>query len=336
MNSKSNPLPVTTGASRRSVIALAAAATLTSARLMAADPPARTQPLKIIVATSPGGVPDILARTIGQQITQTTGRPVIVENRLGAAGAIAANTVLGSPADGTVVAMVESGNYSMIPHLGKISPFSELTPVGLTAVAPIYLCVSPQLGVNTVPEFIAYAKANPGMPYGSSGNGSWHHVAMELFKSRAGVDMTHVPYKGAGQTVVALIGGEIKVAFLGYSTAMPQAAAGKLKILAIGSSSRSSLSPDIPTIQQAGGPKSDMRMSALFLFSNPNTPTSEIDFLNRQFALATSAPAVQTKLAQMGIESADGKLSAKQFSTMAKEEYAFYGSILKTLNIRLE
>ena len=336
MNTKSNSRPITTSLSRRSILALTAAASLPPTSLLAADSPARTQPLKIIVATAPGGVPDILARTIGQQITQTTGRPVVVENRLGAAGAIAANTVLGSPADGSVVAMVESSAYSIVPHLGKISPFSELAPVGLAAVAPIYLCVSPQLGVNTLPEFIAYAKTNPGLPYGSSGNGSWHHVGMELFKSRAGVDMTHVPYKGAGQTVVALIGGEIKVAFLGYSTAMPQSAAGKLKILAIGSSSRSILTPDISTVLEAGGPKSDMRMSALFLFANPKTPSSEIDFLNRQFALATGAPAVQTKLAQMGIESADGKLSARQFSSMAKEEYAFYGSILKTLNIRLE
>jgi tripartite-type tricarboxylate transporter receptor subunit TctC len=297
---------------------------------------AEKQPLKIIVATAPGGVPDGLARIIGQQITQDTGRPVIVENRLGAGGLVAMSALANSPADGNTVVLVEGGSYAIAPHMSRINPFEgNAAPVALVATAPIFLCVNPKLGVNTIKEFIALAKAKPGMPYGSSGNGSSHQLAMEFLKSKAGIDLTHIPYKGAGQSVLAVISGEVSSAFLGMSTALPQSNAGKLKILAVASAKRNPLLPEIPSIAEAGGPNSDMRI-ALGVFANARTPAPLVNHLNQLFGSATKVPAVKAKLAQMGIESSDGTTSARQFAAMVKSEYEQYGEVVKSLNLKID
>ena len=297
---------------------------------------AEQSPLRIVVATAPGGVPDVMARIIAQQITQETGRAAIVENKLGAAGAVAAATVQNAPADGTTIMLVESGSYAIAPHLSKSNPFEDLAPVGLAATAPIFLCVNSQTGIGDFEQFVSYVKKNPGMPYGSSGSGSSHHLAMEYLRSMHKLDITHVPYKGAGQAVLAVISGEVKAAFLGQSTAAPHAATGKLRVLGIASAKRNAaLAPDVPTIAEIGGSAMDMPIS-LGLFAHVKTSPRDLQALNKQLGQATASATVRNRLAQLGIESSDRRMTPQQYATMTKREYEFYGEIAKAVNLKPE
>jgi len=295
-----------------------------------------SSPFRIVVATAPGGVPDVMARIIAQQITQETGRAAIVENKLGAAGALAAATVQNAPADGTTMMLVEGGSYAIAPHLNKTSPFEDLAPVGLAATAPIFLCVNSQTGIGNFDQFVSYAKKNPGMAYGSSGSGSSHHLAMEYLRSALKLDITHVPYKGAGQAVLAVISGEVKAAFLGQSTAAPHAATGKLRVLGIASVKRNTtLAPDIPTIAEVGGPAMDMPIS-IGAFAHSKTSARDLQVLNKQLGQATASATVRDRLAQLGIESSDRGMTPQQYAAMTKREYEFYGEIVKSVKLKAE
>lgn len=292
--------------------------------------------LRIVVATAPGGVPDIMARTIGQQITTDTGRTVVVENKLGTGGTVASVTVRNAPADGNTIMLVEGGSYAVAPHLSKVNPFKDFAPVGLAATAPIFLCVSAETGIGDFEQFVAYAKRNPGMAYGSSGTGSSHHLAMEYLRSQLKLEFTHVPYRGAAQSVLALVTGEVKAAFLGQTTAGPHAATGKLRILGIASAKRNtSLAPNVPTIAEIGGPSLDFPIS-LGLFAHGRTSARDLSTLNKLFGQATASDNVRTRLGQLGIESSDGGLNPQQYAAMTKREFNFYGDIVKEAKLKAD
>lgn len=329
-------MPIPAIAVARFVVAVASLAVVQAASAAAAIPGLPNKPIRLIVGTAPGGVPDALARVIAQQVSASTGQTFIVENRVGAGGLVAVNSALNSEADGTSLVLAETGSYAIAPHLNPINPFeNNFKPVVLLATAPIFLVTNSKLQVSSVKELIAAARAKPGMPYGSSGNGSSHHLAMELFKSMAKVDLTHIPYKGAAQTAMAVTSNEVNVAFLGMNTAVPQAKTGRINILAVASKTRNSLMPDVPTIAEAGVPGYDIGIT-LGLFTPAATPQGTIDALNKEFSKALSSPAVREKLAPMGVEVADGTTTPAQYTKLIQHEFQVFGKIVKDIGLKID
>src|SRR6187455_3678955 len=214
--------------------------------LAAAQYPSR--PITIIVPIPPGGAPDIAARVIADKLSQNIGQPVVVENKAGANGNIANEFVARSQPDGHTLGLLADSQITVNPHLYKmpIDTLRDLAPVATVAANQFVLTVNPSLPVRTFPEFIEYAKkANPPLAYASGGNGSQHHLTMEMLKQRAGIELMHVPYKGGAPATTATLAGETQVMFSGTSVS-PQVKAGKLRAIASSGAKRSEAFPDVP------------------------------------------------------------------------------------------
>jgi tripartite-type tricarboxylate transporter receptor subunit TctC len=263
------------------------------------------RPLHFIVPFTPGGGPDVLARIVAQQITSSTGKIVVVDNRPGANGAIAAQAVAGSPADGYTVLIADTGHLAINPALYKKLPYdpvADFAPVSLATWTPFFLVVNPALPVKTLSELLEYAKQNPSkLSYGSSGNGSPHHLTMELFKSMAHVQIAHIPYKGVAESVPALLGDQIDMMFVALPSVGTAVEAGKLRVLAVSSSERSSLMPSVPTVSEAGVPGFDM-VSRIGFLMPVRTPSERVAWLNSQIIKALSNPDIAKKMPAMGME----------------------------------
>jgi tripartite-type tricarboxylate transporter receptor subunit TctC len=295
-----------------------------------------SKPIRIVVPYPPGGSPDVLARSLGQKMAENIGQQVVIDNRPGGGGLIAANIVAGSAPDGYTLLVADSSVYSITPNLNKkanFDPLKVLAPISLAATSPIYLVANADLKVSNVKELLAYAKQHPGMPYGSSGNGTAHHLSMELFKSLAGVDMMHIPYKGASQTVPALLAGDVGVAFTGLNVAASHAKAGKLKILAIAEGQRSALSPEVPTIAESGVPGFDVSIT-LGAFAPANTPRAIIDRINAELAKALKSPDVQQRLHTLGVEGVGS--TPERFAEVIRKELVSYQKLVKDTGAQLD
>ena len=293
------------------------------------------RPVRIVVPYPPGGSPDVLARTLGQKASENLGQQIIVDNRPGAAGVIAAEIVMRAPPDGYTLLIADSGVYSINPNVNPKLPFDPLadfTPVILAATSPIVLVVNASSPVQSVRDLIALAKSKPGMPYGSSGTGTAHHLAMELIKSLSGIDLTHVPYKGAGQLVPAILAGDVAVGFAGLNLSLPQAKAGKLRILAVASGARSALLPDLPTVAEAGVPGFEINIS-LGLLAPAGTPRDIVARLNAEFGKALSSPDTRQRLFGLGVDPAGS--TPEQFSEAIRNEIQQYGKIVKSTSARV-
>src|SRR3954470_11443878 len=220
--------------------------------------PAMAQSVRFVVGFTPGGPSDILARALGAKLTETLGQPVVVENRPGAGGNLAAEVVAKSPPDGNTWLLgnnsILATNQALYSHLGY-DPVKDFAPVALVAIQPNILVVNPSLPVGSVRELIAYAKQNPGrLNYASSGAGAAAHLAGELFKAMTGVDMVHVPYKGAQPALTDVIGGQAQLMFATSASVIPYIKAGRLRALAVTTARRSASVPDLPTVAEAGVP----------------------------------------------------------------------------------
>jgi tripartite-type tricarboxylate transporter receptor subunit TctC len=239
---------------RHARIALAGAALLIATAAMAQPYP--TKPITLVVPYGPGGGVDIVARAIQPSLSKTLGVPVVVENRAGAGGTIAAAYVAKAAPDGYTLFVTDVGPSAVYPSLKPDLPYKvgkDLVPVGMVASSSLNLAINPSLPVSTVSEFIAYAKANPGkLNFSSAGNGTIVHMAAELFKLMTQTDMVHVPYKGGADATTALISGQVQLSFAQIPTSVPLQNAGKLKILGVSSEQRSPLIPNVPTISEAG------------------------------------------------------------------------------------
>jgi tripartite-type tricarboxylate transporter receptor subunit TctC len=224
-------------------------AVLFSTSALAQNYPAR--PVTIVVPIPPGGAPDIAARVIAQKLSESLGQPVVVENRVGANGAIATDLVAKSAPDGYTLGLLADSQITINPHLYQKMPLDtlrDLTPVSTVAANQFVLAINPSLPPKTFPEFIEYAKhASPPLAYASGGNGSQHHLTMEMLKRRAGFEMVHVPYKGGSPATMATVSGETAAMWAGSSNA-GQIKAGKLRALAVSGSRRSLQYPELPTI----------------------------------------------------------------------------------------
>jgi tripartite-type tricarboxylate transporter receptor subunit TctC len=236
-------------------IAIAALAAAAAGGAWAQDAPYPVKPVRFVVGQSPGGATDIVARLVAAKMNETLGQTIIVENRTGAAGSIAAASVAKSPPDGYTI-LVVSSSYAINPSLYASLPFDpqkDLQPVSLLAEAPFLLVVHPSLPAKSVKELIALAKAKPGtLTYGSGGNGSSGHLAGALFESAARVKLLHIPYKGAGQALVEVLAGQITFTFASVLSSAPHVKQQRLRVLGVTSAKRSSAMREVPTIAEAG------------------------------------------------------------------------------------
>ncbi|MDP2004639.1 MAG: tripartite tricarboxylate transporter substrate binding protein [Rubrivivax sp.] len=296
-----------------------------------------SKPVRLIVPAAPGGGADFLARIVGTKLQEQTGQSFVIDNRAGASGTIAADLTAKSPADGYTMLLGQSTSMAIAPHLYAKLPYDtlrDLRAVTLVAEVPNMLVVHPSVPAKTVKELIALAKAKPGtLNFGSSGNGAPSHLAGEMFKGAAGVDMVHVPYKGAGPSVNALLAGQIQVMFAPMVAVLPQVKAGRLTALAVTSAKRSSAVPELPTLIESG--LDSLAIVSWFGFFVPAaTPQAVVDKLYQETVKALKAADTAERFAKEGAEPSG--MSPADFTSYVAQESARYAKVLKDNGIKLD
>ncbi|MBX3664805.1 MAG: tripartite tricarboxylate transporter substrate binding protein [Burkholderiales bacterium] len=312
-----------------SVVLLAAAGAAS-----AADYPAR--PVRFIVPFAPGGNTDVQGRLIAMKLSERWKQQVVVDNRAGAGGTLGVEILAKAPADGYTLALASFGNIlvgpSLFPKL-PYDPLKDLAPVVLVSQPPGLLVVNPGLPVKNVAELIAYGKANPGkLNYGSAGNGTWNHLFAEHFKALTGVQMTHIPYKGANLAVTDVMSGQIQLSFAPFPAALPQIKSNRLRVLGVTSVQRSPVLPDVPTVAESGLP--GYSAATWFAMLAPaNTPKPLIDRINRDANAVLALPEVKAAFAADGTEPAGG--TPEQLRESMRSGIAQWGKLVRELGIRL-
>ena len=295
-----------------------------------------TKPIRLVVPQPAGGPTDIVARLVAQKLGERLGQQVVVDNRPGAGSNIGTELVAKAPKDGytLVVATVQHiVNPFLFPSL-PFDPVKDFTPVTLLTKAYIVLDVNPEVPVSNVKELIAYAKSKPGgISWASAGNGSTSHLALELFKVETGVPATHVPYKGTPPALNDLIGGRVQAMFDGVVTSLPQIKAGKVKPLAVASSTRSPLLPDVPTMTEAGVAGFESVGLAAVL-APAGTPPAIVDKLHREIAAVLKMPDVKSQLESMGLEVVAN--SPAEFAAYIDGESRKWGKLIKDAKITVD
>jgi tripartite-type tricarboxylate transporter receptor subunit TctC len=287
-----------------------------------------TRPVRIIAATAPGGGPDILARLMGQRLSERLGQPFVIENRPGAGTNIGTEAVVRAPPDGYTFLLVSTSNAINAALYDKLNFnfLRDIAPVAGIIRQPLVMVVNPSVPAKTVHEFTAYAKANPGkINFGSPGIGTPGHVAGELFKMMAGVDLVHVPYRGGGPVMTDLLGGQVQVLFGSTSLTVEPIRAGKLRPLAMTTATRWEGLPDIPTVNDF---VSGYEASAVSGLGAPrNTPAEIIDKLNKEINAALADPNMKARLADLGGTVLAG--SPADFGKLIAEETEKWGKVVK-------
>jgi tripartite-type tricarboxylate transporter receptor subunit TctC len=287
-----------------------------------------TRPVRLIVGLAPGGATDILARLIAQWLTEHLGQPFIVENRPGAAGNVATEAVVNMPPDGYALLMISSSNMINASLYDKLNYnfIRDIAPVASVAGVPLVMEVHPSVPARTVHEFIAYAKANPGkISMASAGIGNSTHMAAELFKMMAGVNMVHVPYRGAGPALADVLGGQVQGMFDGVPASIGYIRAGKVRALAVTTTARLEVLPDLPTISEF---VPGYEASAVNGIGAPkNTPAEIIEKLNGEINAALADAKLKARLADMGAPVLVG--SAADFGKLIAEETEKWAKVVK-------
>jgi tripartite-type tricarboxylate transporter receptor subunit TctC len=308
---------------------------LASTGALAADP-FPSKPVRILVGFSPGGSNDIVARLLAPKLSEALGQQVLIDNKPGAGGNIAATAMLSAPADGHTLMMCTTGTLSILPHLLK-APFNsetDILPVSQIANAPYILLVNSALPVKNVKELVAYAKANPGViNFASSGNGTGGHLAGEMLKSRAGVDIVHIAYRGTGSAMTDLLGGQVSMIFDQPVSSMPYAQSGKLRILAVASPRRLPALPDVPTMAESGIPAFDPVTWTGFC-APKGTPVAAIERMQREVAKVLATPEIAKRLIQDGLEPVGS--TPDKFREFLIADKRKWGAVIKESNIKAE
>ncbi|HSS28312.1 MAG TPA: tripartite tricarboxylate transporter substrate binding protein [Usitatibacter sp.] len=292
-----------------------------------------SRPVRIIVPFPAGGVADLAPRVVGQKLSEKWGQPVIVENKAGAAGNIGMGEGARAAPDGYTLVLAPTGNLTVNQFLFKL-PFDtakDLAPITLLATSPNVLVVNPSVPAKTFRELIDYAKANPGkLNFASPGAGSGAHLAGELLNIDAGIQATHVPYKGLAPAVTDLLGGQVQMMFAGISTVIQYVKNGKLVALAIASPQRSPQLPDVPTVAESGIPGFDVT-SWYGLITRAGTPPAIIDKIQRDAAEVLRDPEVRNRFAGLGLE--PGGNTPAEFEAMIASESRKWGDIVRKAHI---
>ncbi|MEO7938073.1 MAG: tripartite tricarboxylate transporter substrate binding protein [Burkholderiaceae bacterium] len=308
---------------RRALIATALLSTAVSLPMLAqAQSTYPDRPIKFVVPYSAGGLPDTVARIFAQRVGDRLGQSVVVDNKPGANGVVAAQALASQPADGYTFLVTDGSMFSINPAIYKNLSYDykrDFVPVSLAARAPLFLAVHPKTGVNTLQEFIALAKAKPGsLNYGSSGIGSSHHLSMEAMKAALGIDVQHVPFKGSSQSVPALIGGQVDVAFSALPSLVGFVKAGKVKLLATNGAKRSPYEPDVPAIAEVV-PGFDFAV-VVGVLAAKGTPQAAIDRMSSEIEAVARMPDTIQVLANAGVESVGSKPAEYGKAILAENE----------------
>ena len=316
---------------------LAAAAALLASGLPQAQTDFPVKPVRFIVPYVPGGLPDTMARLVGQRLSETMGQQVIVENRPSAGGIQAAEHVARSAADGYTLLVADLGQTAINPALYPKPPYDTLrdfAPVSMLGTSPFFLAVHQSSGVASLREFVALAKSRPGqLSYGSSGVGSPHHLAMETLKARLGLDIVHVPYKGSGQSTPALLGGQVPALFTVLPTVAAHVKSGVVRLLAVASPTRSNQASDVPTFDEMGVP--DMVfLPSVSVLAPARTPASIVERLSKEISHAVRHPDVVKRLEALGIDPVGNTPGA--YAEQLRKDIAFYAQAVKNSGAKLD
>ena len=323
---------------RRVRAAVSYAVTATAALVVC--PPLSAQqypakPVKMIVALPPGSVTDTTGRLIATRLTAAFGQPVIVENKPGASGIIGTEAALKAPPDGYTLTMISSA-YATAPALHRLNfdPISDITPIIQISREPFVVTVTPSLPVKNVQELVALAKANPGkLNFASAGQGSPSHLAAELFATRTGIRMNHVPYKGGAQPVTDTIAGQTDLFIVPLPTALPHARAGKLRAIAVASRERSAAEPDIPTVAESG--LADYEVVLWVGLAGPKgLPRPIVERINTEVAMALKSGEMGERLRARGSSPAGG--TPEQFLATIKKEIELWREVAREAGLQPE
>jgi tripartite-type tricarboxylate transporter receptor subunit TctC len=317
---------------------LAAGLVLTGNAAAQTAAPYPVKPIRAIVGFAPGGATDIMARMLGQKLSEVFGQQMIVDNRAGGAGIIAATLAKDSPADGYTIFFgtisTLATNVATYPKL-PYDPLRDFAPITMTSYNPYFLVVHPSVPARTVKEFIALARAKPGqLNYASSGTGGGAHLALELFRSMAQLDMVHVPYKGAAPSMTDLIGGQVQMTFAQPSVSLGHAKAGKLRILGVTSLKPVASWPDAPPIAAAAGLPGFEATSWQGVVAPSKTPKAIIARLYGEIVRALNAPDLRAKLAAESSE--PGGMPPDEFGQYIRKEIEKWKRVVKDANIKIE
>ncbi|MGH6609813.1 MAG: Bug family tripartite tricarboxylate transporter substrate binding protein [Burkholderiaceae bacterium] len=327
---------------REKLFRFLAAAVLTIASSSAHAQTWPSKPVRIIVPFPPAGTTDIVARSLGAELQKMWGQPVIVENRAGAGGNVGAEAVSKSPNDGYTLLMGTVGTHAinapLFAQAGNKMPFDpvkDFVPITLAAGVPNVMVINPKVPVNSVSEFIAYAKANPGkLNMASSGNGTSIHLTGELFKTQTGTYMLHLPYRGSAPAITDLLAGNTDVMFDNLPSALPHIKGGKLKALAVTSRERSPALPDVPTIEEAAKLKGFDASSWFGLFAPAGTPRAVVDKIQADVAKALSVPEVRERFMAQGAQPSG--MTSDQFAAFIRNETDKWTKVVKASNAKID
>jgi tripartite-type tricarboxylate transporter receptor subunit TctC len=294
-----------------------------------------SRPIRIVVPFPPGGSTDIATRPVADRLSQAFGQSVVVENRGGAGGNIGTELVAKSAPDGYTV-LIGTDAVVSNPHTYKnigYQTLKDFVPVIQLSRQPVVMAVHPSIGVNTLAELVALARQKPGLGFATSGAGSQQHMAGEWFAKLAGIQLTHVPYKGGGQAITDLVAGQVPLGSLGSSPLIPHYKAGKLKLLAQSTRTRSAALPEVPTYEESGY-KGLIIEQWLGVMVPVGTPGEVVARLNAEINKALSDATVRERYFQAAQEALGG--TPEQFGKLVRDDYEKYGRLVKDLNIKVE
>ena len=296
-----------------------------------------TKPIRVILPVPAGGTPDVLARTVAPAMSAALGQQLVMDNRGGAGGRIAAETVATAVPDGYTLFMTSPPCLTILPHVAKVpyETLKDFTPISLIATGSMLLLTPPNSPITTVKDLIARAKAEPGkLNYGSAGNGTANHMGMELFKSIAGINITHVPYAGAPQSVIDLLAGRLDVMMNSIAPAVPHVKQGRLRALALAGAVRSPLLPEIATIDESTGLRGVEAGSWLGFLAPAGTPKHIVSRLNEVAAKIVRAPDTRARLVALGAEPIGN--TPEEFRTFLRTDFERNGIIVKRAGVKID
>jgi len=315
-------------------IAMVAMASFASTAVSAQHYPIR--PIRLLVPFAPGGGTDIIARLVAQDLTQAWGHPVVVDNRGGSGGIVGTEIAAKAAPDGYTMMLCSLG-LSYAPALYSKLPYDtekDLLPISLVATQPFVYVVIPSLGVGSMKELIALAKAKPGeIRYGSGGSGGSSHLGTELLRTMTGINLVHVPYKGTGPALTAMLGGEIQMQLIGISSVVPHMKSGRMRALAVSGAKRSAAAPEVPTVAEAGVPGYAFDVWYGMLYP-AGTPRAIVGKANASINDVLKSPALAQRFAAVGLEPAGSTPEA--FAKLIRSEMAKWRKVVKEANIRIE